>query len=174
MKIRYLIAFALILIVWTFVCEWYHGKFDKKEIKSDSTLVVKWDTVHDTLPPAKGERVVKYIKIPCSNSQPDSLTSGGGVKDSMPNSLITLPIVQRKYTDDSTYTAYVSGAKIDSFPRLDSVSVRQKTIERTVTNTIYEEKHGLRLKLRPALTGGYDPARKQWGFMVGGAVVIDW
>ena len=163
MKTRHLIAFALILIVWTFVCEWYHGKFDKKEIK-----------FHDTLPPAKGERVVKYIKIPCSNSQPDSLTSGGGVKDSMPNSLITLPIVQRKYTDDSTYTAYVSGAKIDSFPRLDSISVRQKTIEGTVTNTIYKEKHGLRLKLRPALTGGYDPIHKQWGFMVGGSVVIDW
>ena len=160
MKIRYLIAFALILIVWTFVCEWYHGKFDKKEIKSDTTLVEKWDTVHDTLPPAKGERVVKYIKIPCSNSQPDSL--------------ITLPIVQRKYTDDSTYTAYISGAKIDSFPRLDSISVRQKTIERTIINTIYKDKHGLRFKLRPAAGGGYDPIRRQWGVYIGGAVVIDW
>ena len=174
MKIRYLIAFALILIMWTFVCEWYHGKFDKKEIKSDTTLVVKWDTVHDSLPPAKGERVVKYIKIPCSNSQPDSLTSGGGIKDSMPNSLMTLPIVQRTYTDDSTYTAYVSGAKIDSFPRLDSIAVRQKTIERTITNTIYKTKHCLRFKIRPAAGGGYDPLNKQWGVYVGGAVVLDW
>ena len=174
MKIRYLIAFALILIVWTFVCEWYHSKFDKKEIKSDTTLVEKWDTIHDTLPPAKGERVVKYITIPCSKTQPDSLISGGGIKDSMPNSLITLPIVQRKYTDDSTYTAYVSGAKIDSFPRLDSIMVRQKTIERTIINTIYKDKHGLRFKIRPAAGGGYDPINKQWGVYVGGAVVIDW
>jgi len=174
MKIKYLIVFALILVVWTFVCEWYHGKFDKKEIKSDTTLVEKWDTVHDTLPPAKGERVVKYITIPCSNSQPDSLISGGSIKDSMPNSLITLPIVQRKYTDDSTYTAYVSGAKIDSFPRLDSIMVRQKTIERTIINTIYKDKHGLRFKIRPAAGGGYDPIRRQWGMYVGGAVVIDW
>ena len=174
MKIRYLIAFALILIVWTFFCEWYHDKYDKGEIKTDTTLVEKWDTVHDTLPPAKGERVVKYIKIPCSNSQPDSLTSGSGIKDSMPNSLITLPIVQRKYTDDSTYTAYVSGAKIDSFPRLDSIMVRQRTVERIITNTIYKEKHGLRLKIRPAIGGGYDPLNKGWGVYAGGALVIDW
>ena len=174
MKIRYLIAFALILIVWTFICEWFHCKFGKKEIKSDTTLVEKWDTVHDTLPPAKGERVVKYITIPCSKTQPDSLTSGGSIKDSVPNSLITLPIVQRKYTDDSTYTAYVSGAKIDSFPRLDSIMVRQKTIERTIINTIYKDKHGLRFKIRPAAGGGYDPINKQWGAYVGGAVVIDW
>ena len=163
MKIRYLIAFALILIVWTFVCEWYHGKFDKKEIKTDTTLVVKWDTVHDTLPEIRYEKKIKYIPVPDSIFITDTITNEK-----------VLPIVQRKYTDDSTYTAYVSGAKIDSFPRLDSISVRQKTIERTVTNTIYEEKQGLRLKLRPALTGGYDPIHKQWGFMVGGAVVIDW
>lgn len=174
MKIRYLIAFAVILVVWTFVCEWYHGKFDKKEIKTEKVEVVKWDTVHDTLPPAKGERVVKYIKIPCSNSQPDSLTSGGGIKDSMPNSLIKLPIVQRKYTDDSTYTAYVSGAKIDSFPRLDSIMVRQKTIERTITNNIYRDRKGLKVKLRPAVSAGYDPLNKQWGVMLGGAVILDW
>lgn len=174
MKIRYLIAFALILIVWTFVCEWYHGKFDKKEIKSDTTLVEKWDTVHDTLPPAKGEMVVKYIKIPCSNSQPDSLTSGGSIKDSMPNSLITLPIVQRKYTDDSTYTAYVSGLRYDIYPRLDSVIVCQKIIERTITNNIYRDRNGLKVKLRPAVSAGYDPLNKQWGVMLGGAVVIDW
>lgn len=174
MKTRHLIAFALILIVWTFVCEWYHGKFDKKEFKSDTTLVEKWDTIHDTLPPVKGERVVKYITIPCSNSQPDSLTSGGVIKDSMPNSLITLPIVQRKYTDDSTYTAYVSGAKIDSFPRLDSIMVRQKTIERTITNNIYRDRNGLKVKLRPSVSAGYDPLNKQWGVMLGGAVVIDW
>ena len=174
MKIKYLIAFALILIAWTFICEWYHFKFDKKEIKSDTTLVVKWDTVHDTLPPAKGERVVKYITIPCSKTQPDSLISGGAIKDSMPNSLITLPIVQRKYTDDSTYTAYVSGLRYDIYPRLDSVIVRQKIIERTITNNIYRDRNGLKVKLRPAVSAGYDPLNKQWGVMLGGAVILDW
>ena len=163
MKIRYLIAFALILILWTFVCEWYHGKFDKKEIKSDTTLVVKWDTVHDTLPEIRYEKKIKYIPVPDSIFITDTITNEK-----------VLPIVQRKYTDDSTYTAYVSGAKIDSFPRLDSIMVRQKTIERTIINTIYKDKHGLRFKIRPAAGGGYDPVRRQWGVYVGGAVVIDW
>ena len=163
MKIRYLIAFALILILWTFVCEWYHNKFDKKEIKSDTTLIVKWDTVHDTLPEIRYEKKIKYIPVPDSIFITDTITNEK-----------VLPIVQRKYTDDSTYTAYVSGAKIDSFPRLDSIMVRQKTIERTIINTIYKDKHGLRFKLRPAAGGGYDPIRRQWGVYIGGAVVIDW
>ena len=163
MKIRYLIGFAVILILWTFVCEWYHGKFDKKEIKSDTTLVVKWDTVHDTLPEIRYEKKIKYISVPDSIFITDTITNEK-----------VLPIVQREYTDDSTYTAYVSGAKIDSFPRLDSIMVRQKTIERTIINTIYKDKHGLRFKIRPAAGGGYDPIRRQWGVYVGGAVVIDW
>jgi hypothetical protein len=163
MKIRYLIAFALILIAWTFVCEWFHCKFDKKEIKSDTTLVEKWDTVHDTLPEIRYEKKIKYIPVPDSIFITDTITNEK-----------VLPVVQRKYTDDSTYTAYVSGAKIDSFPRLDSILVRQKTIERTIINTIYKDKHGLRFKIRPAAGGGYDPIRRQWGMYVGGAVVIDW
>lgn len=163
MKVRYLIAFALILIVWTFVGEWYHGKFDKKEIKLDTTLVVKWDTVHDTLPEIRYEKKIKYIPVPDSIFITDTITKEK-----------KLPVIQRKYTDDSTYTAYVSGAKIDSFPRLDSIMVRQKTIERTINNTIYKDKHGLRFKIRPAAGGGYDPLNKQWGVYVGGAVVLDW
>ena len=163
MKIRYLIAFALILIAWTFVCEWYHGKFDKREIKSDTTLIVKWDTVHDTLPEIRYEKKIKYIPVPDSIFITDTITNEK-----------VLPIVQRKYTDDSTYTAYVSGVKIDSFPRLDSILVRQKTLERTINNTIYKDKHGLRFKIRPAAGGGYDPINKQWGVYLGGAVVLDW
>ena len=141
---------------------------------ADTVEVVRWDTLHDSLPPLKGEKVIKYIKVPCSSSQQDSLTSGGGIKDSMPNSLITLPIVQRKYTDDSTYTAYVSGLRVDSFPRLDSIDVRMRTVERTVTRTVYMKRSGLSVKVRPALSGGYDPFGRKWGVLVGGAVVLDW
>ena len=37
-------------------------------------------------------------------------------------------MVQRVFSDDSTYTAYVSGAVVDSFPRLDSISITQRNI----------------------------------------------
>lgn len=163
MKIKYLIAFALILIAWSFACEWYHSKFDKKEIKSDTAEVVRWDTLHDTVPDIRYEKKTRYIPVP------DSIF----VTDTVTNEKV-LPIVQRTYSDDSTYTAYVSGAKIDSFPRLDSVLVRQKIIERNIVNTVYKDKHGLRFKIRPAAGGGYDPLNRQWGVYLGGAVVIDW
>lgn len=167
------IALALLLLV-SVLLNIYQYKTRGLPARTDTVETVRWDTVPDTLPPLKGEKVIKYIKVPCSSSQPDSLTSGGGIKDSMPNSLITLPIVQRKYTDDSTYTAYVSGARVDSFPRLDSIITRQRTLERIVTRTVYMRKGGLSIKVRPAVTAGYDPVRRSWGVMAGVAVVPDW
>jgi hypothetical protein len=143
------------------------------EVIRDTKEVVRWDTVHDTLPPVKGEKTISHVTIPCkkdavsaekSNAQDDSVYDGG----------VTLPIVQRTYSDDSTYTAYVSGVKLDSYPRLDSINILQKNIERTITNTIYKEKHGLRLKIRPAVNVGYDLTHGTWGVMAGGAVIMDW
>lgn len=167
------IALALLLLV-SVLLNIYQYKTRELPARTDTVETVRWDTLHDSLPPLKGEKVIKYIKVPCSSSQPDSLTSGGGIKDSMPNSLITLPIVQRKYTDDSTYTAYVSGARVDSFPRLDSIITRQRTLERIVTRTVYMRKGGFSVKVRPAVTAGYDPVHGSWGVMAGVAVVPDW
>ena len=167
------IALALLLLV-SVLLNIYQYKTRELPARTDTVETVRWDTVHENLPPLKGEKVIKNIKVPCSSSQPDSLTSGGGIKDSMPNSLITLPIVQRKYTDDSTYTAYVSGARVDSFPRLDSIITRQRTLERIVTRTVYMRKGGLSIKVRPAVTAGYDPVHGSWGVMAGVAVVPDW
>lgn len=167
------IALALLLLV-SVLLNIYQYKTRELPARTDTVETVRWDTLHDSLPPLKGEKVIKYIKVPCSSSQPDSLTSGGGIKDSMPNSLITLPIVQRKYTDDSTYTAYVSGARVDSFPRLDSIITRQRTLERIVTRTVYMKKGGFSVKVRPAVTAGYDPVHVSWGVMAGVAVVPDW
>lgn len=167
------IALALLLLV-SVLLNIYQYKTRELPARTDTVETVRWVTLHDSLPPLKGEKVIKYIKVPCSSSQPDSLTSGGGIKDSMPNSLITLPIVQRKYTDDSTYTAYVSGARVDSFPRLDSIITRQRTLERIVTRTVYMRKGGLSIKVRPAVTAGYDPVHGSWGVMAGVAVVPDW
>lgn len=102
----------------------------KMDVKHDTTEVVKWDTMHDSVPDIRYEKITKYVPVP------DSIL----ITDTITNEKI-LPIVQRIYSDDSTYTAYVSGAKIDSFPRLDSIDVYRKTIERTITNTIYKKKH---------------------------------
>ena len=49
---------------------------------------------------------------------------------------IELPKVQRVYTDDSTYRAWVSGYE----PKLDSINVYRKTIKETVTIQLPAEK----------------------------------
>jgi len=182
--------FIFVLIIFMFavsVClnigMYRHLKTDI--VKSDTVYKEKVIKVKDTAPGIKDEKTVGHATFPVHSNSSNTgknhvKETGKSIHDTAniakkdENLNMTLDIVQRKYTDDSTYTAYVSGAKIDSFPRLDSILVRQKTIERTIINTIYKDKHGLRFKIRPAAGGGYDPINKQLGVYVGGAVVLDW
>ena len=131
---------------------------------SDTVEVVRFDTVCDTMPVVRYETQTKVIRIPLNDTilRIDTVTNEA-----------ELPVVQRTYTDDSTYTAYVSGVRIDSFPRLDSIMVRQKTIERTITNTIYRNRRGLRLKVRPSIGGGYGLTTGKWDVWAGGSLIID-
>lgn len=100
------------------------------DVKSDTVTIERTDTIHDTIPQVLYEKITRYISVPDSVLIHDTITKE-----------VILPVVQRIYTDDSTYTAYVSGTKMDSYPRLDSIDVYQRTIERTITNTIYRTKH---------------------------------
>jgi len=124
--------FCLLALICIGIASFLWGRYSipPQEVKSDTVIEVKLDTVHDTVPHVRYEKITKYIPIPDSIFVIDTITNEP-----------VLPVIQRKYTDDSTYTAYVSGVKIDSFPRLDSINVYQKTTERTITNTIYKTKH---------------------------------
>ncbi len=170
---KLLLILALLLLASIAINVFMLTRQPQVEIKRDTADVVRWDTIHDSLPPEKGEKVISYVTIPCHHDTTDA-GNGNTQGDSLCDGSVTLPVVQKVYSDDSTYTAYVSGPKADSYPRLDSISVMQKIIERNITNTIIEEQHGLRLKIRPAVTAGYDPIHKTWGLMAGGSVVIDW
>ena len=101
---------------------------DKEE--RDTVIVVKHDTIvteiHDTLPVERERKVVRYISIPCHHDSKDN--------DSMPE--IMMEVIQKKYSDDSTYTAYVSGVEVDDLPKLDSINVKQRIITYTITETI--------------------------------------
>ena len=145
-------------------------------VRSDTVYKEKVIKVVDSAPAVKEEKVIGQVSIPVhSNSlntgKNDTLTAN---EATVQRDSVTFDVVQRKYTDDSTYTAYVSGLRYDIYPRLDSVIVRQKIIERTITNNIYRDRNGLKVKLRPSVSAGYDPLNKQWGVMLGGAVVLDW
>ena len=132
--VRFLLFVLLVLAVASFII----GRFvvrDRQElIRTDTVTVVKIQEVHDTLPQIKTEKVIKYITL---NGKTDTLF----VKDSVHGDSLTLPVVQRVYTDDSTYRAYVSGVRVGEYPKMDSIAVRQRLIERTITNTIVRKQH---------------------------------
>ena len=156
------IALALLLLV-SVLLNIYQYKTRGLPARTDTVETVRWDTLHDSVPDIRYETVTRNVRVPDSVFVHDTVTGE-----------MVLPIVQRTYTDDSTYTAYVSGARVDSFPRLDSIITRQRTLERIVTRTVYMKKGGFSIKVRPAVTAGYDPVRRSWGVMAGVAVVPDW
>lgn len=94
------------------------------------------DTVRDTIvyykPIPRDSVVVRYVKkvFPleshelCDTCMNDSAS-------------VTIPITQKEYTDDSTYTAWVSGYD----PSLDSIRIYTHLIRETVTQTLtrYED-----------------------------------
>ena len=137
--------------------------------KSDTVYVERIVEKRDSFPVEKIVRVIGKAKIPAVKPT-DLEDSCKNEREEVDSS--ELEVVQKKYSDDSTYTAYVSGLRYEGFPKLDSVIVRQKIVERTITNTV--ERRGLKIKIRPAVGGGYDPLNKGWGVYVGGAVVLDW
>ena len=109
----------LILIV--IVCYQYKRNAEQKHVDTvhrDTTYVYNIDTVHVTKPIYFAKRVVDTMTIVLC----DTL---------MLHDTLYLPIEQKVYKD-SNYTAWVSGYR----PRLDSIYVRERFVERTLTNTI--------------------------------------
>ena len=132
--VRFLLFVLLVLAVASFIIGRFVVKDRQKLIKTDTVTVVKIKEVHDTLPQIKTEKVIKYITL---NGKTDTLF----VKDSVQGDSMVLPVVQRVYTDDSTYRAYISGVRVGEYPKMDSIAVRQRLIERTITNTIKRKQH---------------------------------
>lgn len=160
MKVRYLLGLILILFVWTYVCRWYHCRYDTPSVLSDTIFIEKKVEVKDTTPDIKNEKVTGQISIPVHSNSPhigknkhDSTCLSGQKSDDKrkTDDSIRLEIIQRKYTDDSTYTAYVSGLKYGTYPRLDSIITKRRIIERTVTNTI----RGKQSRWHVGVTAGY-------------------
>lgn len=128
MKAKYIILSVSIAFVLGLLCNYPHGCQNAVKTEIREKLLV--DTIYimhtDTLPVLRSEVHTKYVNIPV-------------YRDSIVTDSVQFEVVQRTYSDDSTYTAYVSGVVVDSFPRLDSISVRQRTIlidheiERTIT-----------------------------------------
>ena len=131
-KAVFILAVALVV---SLVCN--YKQCTRNDVVGDTVTVERTDTQYitktDTVPVVKRETITKYVDIPV-------------YKDSIVHDTLSVPVVQRTYTDDSTYTAYVSGLQYDSFPRLDSITVQQRNIYHEIERTIAVE-HKRRLRL---------------------------
>lgn len=111
---------------------YYHYNHTESVRDTTKVCVTVYDTIADIMPVYKDSTVVKYVTkvLPVEKDIADRDTAAAmsGESDS---AAVVLPITQKTYTDDSTYTAYVSGYE----PSLDSIFVYNKTITETLTIT---------------------------------------
>lgn len=131
---------------------YFCNKKDNIKIEEKVVTTVKIDTIKDTIP------TIKYTKK--LNVIHDTLR----LVDSVDNNtaVVEIPMSQNIYSDDSTYTAYVSGYK----SRLDSINVYRKIItnNKTITITKQDKK---KFSVGPVIYGGYDFSQKKFGYGVG-------
>lgn len=113
------------------VYNYYQWSMIKNQpVKIERKTEIKYIEKKDSMPEAKSSKVVGRTKIPffCHHEQgTESLDSTcEAVRDS-----VEIEITQKVYSDDSTYTAYVSGVN----PNLDSIFVKQKEVTHSILET---------------------------------------
>lgn len=130
---RALTIIGIALAVLIIVSIWMDYRCSKEDVISDTVIIEQVDTKYvyktDTVPVVKYITKIREVMIPVTIKDSDS---------------IKLDVIQKVYAD-STYTAYVSGLMYDDMPKMDSITVRQsevtKTVERVITNTIKDKRH---------------------------------
>lgn len=136
---------------------------DTISVRTDSVIDTLVIHVRDTVPQLRHERILGYVPVP---SIAASVAPSAPVPSSAPStpaavpvasptgsSPDSLPVVQRQYSDDSTYTAYVSGLRYMDYPRLDSLTVMHRTLTRTLTKTVTVQTVPSRITV--GIVGGY-------------------
>lgn len=117
MKAKNIIYFAAAVFVLVLIYNYALSR--RNAVKTEIREKIRIDTIYidntDTAPKVKKEIHIKYVSVPV-------------YRDSIITDSVRLDVVQRVFSDDSTYTAYISGAVVDSFPRLDSISITQRNI----------------------------------------------
>ena len=150
-----IVLFALLFISFGFNV-YYVVKDKDVEIKEKITTVTKIDTIMDTVLVVKKENLVKVIR--------DTLVNVEFIHDMIDTSRVVadVPITQKEYSDDSTYTAWVSGYR----PSLDSINIYRKNIS-TNKETVIKKKDIHRFGIGPVVYGGYNFGTKKLDYGVG-------
>lgn len=137
---------------------WLLTKENQYKIVEKVTTREVRDTIHDTVPE------LKYRNLICFKH--DTLTVVEKIPGDTTHVVAEVPIEQKVYSNDSTYTAWVSGYR----PNLDSIDIYRKTvyIEREITKT--KKQHFV---VGPYVGYGYDFANKTHGPVVGVGVTYN-
>ena len=154
-KTLFIVLFALLFISFGFNV-YYVVKDKDVEIKEKITTVTKIDTIMDTVLVVKKEKAIKVIR--------DTLVNVEFIRDTVDTAKVVadIPIVQKEYSDDSTYTAWVSGYR----PSLDSINIYRKNIS-TNKETVIKKKDIHRFGIGPVVYGGYNFGTKKLDYGVG-------
>lgn len=164
---RLLSVFGITLLIAVLLCLCYNGctgsggESDTLSVRVDSvrdTIIIE---KHDTVPVVRRETVVKRIPVLelLSEAKVTGEMAGETTGETTGDSL---PIVQREYSDDSTYTAWVSGIRYGDYPRLDSITVCQQEITTRVKETVTLQKRQSRWSI--GLQAGYGYGLQYRGF----------
>ena len=132
---------------------YYMAKGNDVEIKEKTTIVTRTDTIRDTVLLIRKENVVKVVR--------DTLRLVEVIHDSS-NVVVDIPIVQKEYSDDSTYTAWVSGYK----PQLDSISIYRKNVSIS-KETVITKKDRKKFGIGPMIYGGFNIGSRKMDYGVG-------
>lgn len=164
-KTLFIVLFALLFISFGFNV-YYVVKDKDVEIKEKITTVTKIDTIMDTVLVVKKEKVIKVIR--------DTLVNVEFICDTVDTAKVVadIPIVQKEYSDDSTYTAWVSGYR----PSLDSINIYRKNISIN-KETVIKKKDIHRFGIGPVVYGGYNFGTKKLDYGVGIGVsyhILEW
>jgi len=116
-------------------------------------------TVLDTVPRLVSVRVIGSVDIPLPTSSDSDSARADSIPVQCPAAVppasrsLSLPVVQKTYSDDSTYTAYVSGIAYHDYPRLDSIRLRRQTAVERIRETVTIRKRTSRFSI--GLQAGY-------------------
>lgn len=137
---------------------WLLTKENNYKVVEKTVVRVEHDTIHDTIPEMKYEKllVVRH----------DTLNSVEIIPGDTVRVVAEVPVTQKEYSDDSTYTAWVSGYK----PNLDSIDIYKKTvyIDHTITKTKKQK-----FVIGPQVGVGYDVKNRNFAPTVGVGVTYN-
>ena len=143
--------FLIVIIFFALIASFLLGRQSAGENASVRIVVVR-DTVTDTIRSIRPVPVRTVIarhdtlRLPVIETRTDSV-------------LVSLPVERKTYTDDSTYTAVVSGIN----PSLDSIGVYRKRVYETRTITHYTKPSRISIGLQ----GGYGYGRNGFSPYIG-------